>query len=150
MEITSIAAYLPFVNSILYAIYYAFLQESYGRLSLSTLLLTNGTLFIVLALAATGLRLDSIEFGELRDSKMLAVFIGLIVISTILQATHYIALKNTSATYMAFAEVSYPLFVPLFTYFLFNRSELSSSIIVGGGFILLGSYIIAMGGWKSV
>ncbi|MEY4700995.1 MAG: hypothetical protein RL326_1182 [Pseudomonadota bacterium] len=75
MEITSIAAYLPFVNSILYAIYYAFLQESYGRLSLSTLLLTNGTLFIVLALVATAFRLDSVGFGELRDSKMLAVFI---------------------------------------------------------------------------
>lgn len=149
MDITPIAAYLPFLNSILYAIYYAFLQESYGRLSLSTLLLTNGILFIVLALVATVFRLDSIGFGELRDSKMLSVFLGLIVISTILQATHYIALKNTSATYMAFAEISYPLFVPLFTYFLFNRSELSGSIVVGGGFILLGSYIIAMGGWKS-
>jgi drug/metabolite transporter (DMT)-like permease len=149
MDITPIAAYLPFLNSIFYAIYYAFLQESYGRLSLSTLLLTNGILFIVLALVATVFRLDSIGFGELRDSKMLSVFLGLIVISTILQATHYIALKNTSATYMAFAEISYPLFVPLFTYFLFNRSELSSSIIIGGGFILLGSYIIAMGGWKS-
>jgi drug/metabolite transporter (DMT)-like permease len=149
MDITPIVAYLPFLNSILYAIYYAFLQESYGRLSLSTLLLTNGILFIVLALVTTVFRLDSIGFGELRDSKMLSVFLGLIVISTILQATHYIALKNTSATYMAFAEISYPLFVPLFTYFLFNRSELSGSIVVGGGFILLGSYIIAMGGWKS-
>jgi hypothetical protein len=139
MDITPIVAYLPFLNSILYAIYYAFLQESYGRLSLSTLLLTNGILFIVLALVTTVFRLDSIGFGELRDSKMLSVFLGLIVISTILQATHYIALKNTSATYMAFAEISY----------LFNRSELSGSIVVGGGFILLGSYIIAMGGWKS-
>ena len=149
MEMTSIAAYLPFLNSILYAVYYAFLQESYGRLSLSTLLLTNGLLFILLALVTTVFRLDSIGFGELRDSKMLTIFIGLIVITTVLQATHYIALKNTSATYMAFAEISYPLFVPLFTYFLFNRSELSGSIIIGGGFILLGSYIIAMGGWKS-
>lgn len=149
MEITSIVAYLPFLNSILYAVYYAFLQESYGRLSLSTLLLTNGLLFIVLALIATLTRIDSIGFSELRDARMLSVFFGLIIISTVLQATHYIALKNTSATYMAFAEISYPLFVPLFTYFLFNRSELSSSILVGGGFILVGSYIIAAGGWKA-
>ena len=92
--------------------------------------------------------MDSISFSELRDTKMLCVFFGLIVISTVLQATHYIALKNTSATYMAFAEISYPIFVPLFTYFLFNRSELSGSIVIGGGFILLGSYIIAAGGWK--
>ncbi len=148
MELTSIAAYLPFLNSILYAIYYAFLQESYGRLSLSTLLLTNGLLFISLALVATVFRIDTIGFSELREPKMLLVFFGLIVISTVLQATHYIALKNTSATYMAFAEISYPLFVPIFTYALFNRAELSGSIMIGGGFILVGSYIIAMGGWK--
>jgi drug/metabolite transporter (DMT)-like permease len=76
---------------------------------------------------------------------MLLVFVALIVLSTILQVTHYTALKNTSATYMAFAEISYPLFVPLFTYFLFSRSELSGSIALGGGLILLGSVIIARG-----
>jgi drug/metabolite transporter (DMT)-like permease len=91
------------------------------------------------------LRLDGLSFVALKDQKILVVFIGLIIVSTILQATHYTALKNTSATYMAFAEISYPLFVPLFTYFLFSRSELSSSIALGGGLILLGSIVIARG-----
>ncbi|MFN5062188.1 MAG: hypothetical protein ACK5GN_05015 [Pseudomonadota bacterium] len=44
---------------------------------------------------------------------------------------------------MAFAEISYPLFVPLFTYFLFSRSELIGTIALGGGLILLGGVIIA-------
>jgi drug/metabolite transporter (DMT)-like permease len=145
MDITTIALYLPFINAILYGLYYALLQETYGALSLATILLVNGTLFILTALAMFLLRLDGLSFVALKDQKILVVFIGLIIVSTILQATHYTALKNTSATYMAFAEISYPLFVPLFTYFLFSRSELSSSIALGGGLILLGSIVIAWG-----
>lgn len=47
---------------------------------------------------------------------------------------------------MAFAEISYPLFIPIFAYLLFARQELSPSISIGGGLILLGSIIIARGG----
>lgn len=146
MNTQSAALYLPFLNAILYGLYYAFLQEMYGRLSLSTILLTNGALFILTAVTAKIFRWDNISFGALREGSALWVFIGLVVLSTILTATHYIALKNTSATYMAFAEISYPLFVPLFTYLLFNRTELSSSLLLGGGLILVGSYVIARGG----
>jgi drug/metabolite transporter (DMT)-like permease len=145
MEIATIALYLPFINAIIYGLYYALLQETYGTLSLATILLTNGILFIITALVMWALRWDSLSFLPLKDHKMLWVFVTLIVVSTVLQATHYVALKNTSATYMAFAEISYPLFVPLFTYFLFARSELSGSIALGGGLILLGSVIIARG-----
>jgi len=145
MDLAAIAIYLPFINAILYGLYYALLQETYGTLSLSTILLTNGILNIAIALVLWGFRIDGLSFMPLRDSKMLWIFLALIAVSTILQATHYTALKNTSATYMAFAEISYPLFVPLFTYFLFSRSELSGSIALGGGLILLGSVIIARG-----
>ena len=145
MDLATIALYLPFINAILYGLYYALLQETYGALSLATILLVNGIIFILTALAMLMLRLDGLSFVALKDQKILVVFIGLIIVSTILQATHYTALKNTSATYMAFAEISYPLFVPLFTYFLFSRSELSSSIALGGGLILLGSIVIARG-----
>jgi drug/metabolite transporter (DMT)-like permease len=145
MDLAAIALYLPFINAILYALYYALLQETYGALSLATILLVNGLLFIATALAMWIFRLDSLSLIALKEHRILVVFIGLIILSTILQATHYTALKNTSATYAAFAEIGYPLFVPLFTYFLFSRSELSSSIALGGGLILLGSVIIARG-----
>jgi drug/metabolite transporter (DMT)-like permease len=145
MNITTIALYLPFLNAVLYGLYYALLQESYGALSLATILLTNGLLFIATAVAMTYAGWDTLSFTPLRNQKMLWVFLAVVVVSTILQATHYLALKNTSATYMAFAELSYPLFVPIFTYFLFSRYELTSSIGIGGALILLGSVIIARG-----
>jgi uncharacterized membrane protein len=78
---------------------------------------------------------------------MLWVFVALVALSSIIQATHYVALKNTSATYMAFAEISYPLFVALFTALLFSRSELTPTIAFGGGLIMVGSLVIARGGW---
>lgn len=145
MDLAAIAHYLPFLNAILYGLYYALLQETYGKLSLATILLTNGILFIVTALGIWIGRVDSLSFAQLREPRIVWIFIALIALSTVLQATHYTALKNTSATYMAFAEISYPLFVPLFTYLLFARAELTGSIALGGGLILLGSVIIARG-----
>jgi drug/metabolite transporter (DMT)-like permease len=142
----TIAQYLPFLNAILYGVYYVFLQEVFGKLSLSVILLTNGILFIVIALVARILAWDDLSFVALREPKIYWSFIALITLSTILQMTHYTALKNTSATYMAFAEISYPLFVPIFAYLLFSRQELSPSIALGGGLILIGSVIIARGG----
>jgi drug/metabolite transporter (DMT)-like permease len=145
MDLPANANYLPFINAILYGLYYALLQETYGKLSLATILLTNALLNILIALVMWGCRIDGLSFAPLRDTKMLWIFLAVISVSTLLQVTHYTSLKNTSATYMAFAEISYPLFVPLFTYFLFSRSELSGSIALGGGLILLGSVIIARG-----
>ena len=145
MDLISLAIYLPFINAIIYGLYYALLQETYGALSLATILFTNGLLFIVTALIIHLLSWENISLSPLKDPRVFWVFIAVIAVSTVLQATHYVALKNTSATYMAFAELSYPLFVPLFTYFLFSRADLSGSIALGGGLILLGSAIIVRG-----
>ena len=142
MDIASIAIYLPFVNAVLYGLYYALLQESYGALSLATILLTNGVLFVVTALTMYWFKWDKVSLAPLQTPKMLWVFVAVIIVSTILHVTRYVALKNTSATYMAFAELSYPMFVPLFAYFLFARSEMTGSIALGGSLILLGSAII--------
>jgi drug/metabolite transporter (DMT)-like permease len=141
-----IAQYLPFLNAVLYAVYYVFLQEIFGKLSLSVVLLTNGLLFTILALLARLFSWDDLSFAALKEPRMLWSFVALIALSIVLQVTHYFALKNTSATYMAFAEISYPLFIPIFAYLLFARQELSPSISIGGGLILLGSIIIARGG----
>jgi drug/metabolite transporter (DMT)-like permease len=142
MDLTTIAIFLPFFNAIFYGLYYAFLQEVLGSLSLATILLVNGALSILTSLAMCLLRLDGLSFVALEERRIMVVFIGLIIISIILSATHYAALKNTSATYAAFAEISYPLFVALFTYLLFSRGELTSSIALGGGLIFLGSLVI--------
>jgi len=141
-----IAQYLPFFNAVLYAVYYVFLQEIFGKLSLSVVLLTNGLLFTILALLARLFSWDDLSFAALKEPRMQWSFVALIALSIVLQVTHYFALKNTSATYMAFAEISYPLFIPIFAYLLFARQELSPSISIGGGLILLGSIIIARGG----
>lgn len=146
MDIKTVALYLPLFNAVLYGLYYALLQESYRALSLSTIMFANGALYILLALVASFFRFGELSIAPLKDSKLLIIFIAVLIVATVSQATHYISLKNTSATYMAFAELSYPLFVPLFTYYLFSRSEMTPSIGVGGGLILLGSYIITRGG----
>jgi drug/metabolite transporter (DMT)-like permease len=145
MDLATIALYLAFANAVLYGLYYALLQETYGVLSLSTILLTNGILNIVLALAAWAFRFGTISYAPLVSSRALWIFVALVVLSSIIQSTHYIALKNTSATYMAFAEISYPLFVALFTWILFSRSELTLSIALGGALIMVGSIVIARG-----
>lgn len=146
MKPAQVAPYLPFLNAVLFGLLYALLQEIYGVLSFSTILLANGVLYLTIAGISALLGYGEISSAGLGDSKFLTIFTVQLLIIAILQVTHFISLKHTSATYMAFAELGYPLFVPFFTYIIFSRIELTRSIAVGGVLILLGSIIIARGG----
>ncbi len=149
MNLVRCAAYLPFINAVLFGLLYALLQELYGAVSFSTILLTNGILYVLIALLSWLLGYGEISHLPLDSNKMVIIFVVQLIIMAVVQVTHFISLKNTSATYMAFAELGYPLFVPIFAYLLFSREELSRSIAVGGLFIFLGSIIIARGGVPS-
>lgn len=50
----------------------------------------------------------------------------------------YWAIKQRDATSVTFIEISYPLFVALFSYFIFNQNQLTLGTLLGGGLIFSG------------
>lgn len=50
----------------------------------------------------------------------------------------YCAIKQKNATSVSFIEISYPLFVALFSYFVFQQNHLNMATIAGGALIFAG------------
>lgn len=57
----------------------------------------------------------------------------------------YLAIGGKNATLAAMIEISYPVFVVLFTWLLFREVQINASVIAGGALVFAGVAIIILG-----
>jgi drug/metabolite transporter (DMT)-like permease len=77
------------------------------------------------------------------NNKILLLFLGVQAISLMMgQYLIYAAIAQKSVTYAAVLEISYPIFVCLFTWVLFRDLQMSWNIAVGGLMIFAGSALV--------
>ena len=53
-----------------------------------------------------------------------------------------LSIANKNAVFAGLIEISYPVFILLFAYLLFNENSLNLSILAGGTFVFIGVFII--------
>jgi drug/metabolite transporter (DMT)-like permease len=77
------------------------------------------------------------------NNKILLLFLGVQAISLMMgQYLIYAAIAQKNVTYAAVLEISYPIFVCLFTWVLFRDLQMSWNIAVGGLMIFAGSALV--------
>lgn len=57
----------------------------------------------------------------------------------------YLAIGGKNATLAAVIEISYPVFVALFTWLLFREAHINASVLAGGALVFAGVAIIILG-----
>lgn len=57
----------------------------------------------------------------------------------------YLAIGGKSATLAAVIEISYPVFVALFTWLLFREAHINASVVIGGALVFAGVVTIILG-----
>ncbi len=57
----------------------------------------------------------------------------------------YLAIGGKSATLAAVIEISYPVFVALFTWLLFREAHINTSVVIGGALVFAGVVTIILG-----
>lgn len=57
----------------------------------------------------------------------------------------YLAIGGKSATLAAVIEISYPVFVALFTWLLFREAHINASVVIGGALVFAGVATIILG-----
>jgi len=149
MDIKTIAIFLPFLNAVLYGLYYALLEQNYQKISLPTAMLSSAFVNVLSAILLVVTRNGQIDFTPLADRQSFIVYSLSLLVGVAITIIMYLAMKYTSATYMAFAELGYPLFVPIFAYLLFGRQNFSWSLIIGGVLVMIGCYVILLGKMKT-
>jgi drug/metabolite transporter (DMT)-like permease len=95
----------------------------------------------VTALIKTGSFRPSLDI--VLNNKMLLLFLAVQAFSLLMgQYLIYAAISQKSVTYAAILEISYPIFVCLFTWILFKDLQMSWNIALGGLLIFSGSALV--------
>lgn len=76
------------------------------------------------------------------DKNVLRLFILITVLYLISSSLILVAIKNKNATVASLIEISYPIFVVLFTYLFYKNIQIHRQTILGGSMILWGIVLI--------
>lgn len=135
---------LSFTASLLWGITYAIDEYIFNKISvISSLSFGCLCTFIVTLFIAYSSGVLEKDLKTVSSSKDLLFFIILGTITFILaEIVIGLSISTKNATLAGLIEVSYPLFIVLFTYLIFKKDHVNLSTIVGGLFIFVGIFTI--------
>ena len=129
-----------------YGLAFAFAEKALNLINISTFLVINAFATFVIASTFVLLRGQPLSLeGATSNPKNLAIIGIAIVAPTLGWLFTMFAIKTTSASYAAFAEISYPLFTVLFLFLFFGLRSLDWTILLGGALIMSGSFLMIWG-----
>jgi drug/metabolite transporter (DMT)-like permease len=138
--------FFPFIAAALYGLSYVLIERITGLVNMTTFYVLGPLTFLMMAIAHGVLKGERFDWQYLKDNPST---LGLMIVANLAGSVAWLcttyALKNISASYAAFGEISYPLFTLLFAWILMGQREFSLTTIAGGGLILIGSFILIYG-----
>lgn len=138
-------AFFPFIAALFYGLGYVLLERTLHHFTIVSFLLMNGMMGIIVALSLWILKRDTFLTGVPFDKNMLAFFVLAGLVPSLGWLFTIYSVKSTSAVYAAMGEISYPLFTLLFAFLLFGVRSWSLTTLLGGGIIMIGSFILVYG-----
>ena len=130
--------------SVLWGLSYVLFEQIYKKISVTTgIAVACLVIFIVMALSSLFSGHLKNELVEIASSKKLFWLLAGGV-ATALFADLFIGLSihAKSATLAGLIEISYPIFIALFAYFLFKENQVTTATIIGALLIFSGVFII--------
>jgi len=128
----------------LWGLTYAINEQVYKRISVVTSLGVTGMIasIALLLIAYFGGFLKQDVAGILNSKSLIYLVIGESIVLTLAELAIGFSIVQTNATLAGLIEISYPIFIILFAYLIFNENHLSPGLIVGGIMIFLGVVVI--------
>jgi drug/metabolite transporter (DMT)-like permease len=130
------------VAAITWGIYYPLVDMALKRISLySVILLSMIPVMLAIPLFLNTIRNDIETVRTLPTSEQW-VFAVLGLIGLFGEVMVYTAITGKNATLASLIEMTYPLFVVIFTYVFYKQMYITPSVLVGGLMILVGAGLI--------
>ncbi|MCK5284157.1 MAG: EamA family transporter [Alphaproteobacteria bacterium] len=138
-------ASFPIIAAVCYGLCFAFTQKLLESVNVATYIFLGGVASVFIALGLSKFKHEPISLSFMEDKYLLIVALIAVLVPSIGWLLTMYAIKNISASYAAFAEISYPLFTILFLFLFFGVRHFDWSILVGGGLVMFGSFILIYG-----
>ena len=128
--------------AIVWGVHYPLIDFAMKRVSVySVLLLTVIPVFLLMPVFMRDIANDIDSFKLLPSHEQLMV-VAVGITSTLGAVLLYISINNKNATLASLIEITYPLFVVMFSYLLFKQLHINISVIIGGVMIIAGAGLI--------
>ncbi len=145
----SIYLFFPIFAALFYGLAFAFTEKALKLTNVSTYIILSGLASVAIALALTKMKGEDFSFTFLQSKSELAIVLTAVIAPSIGWVLTMFAIKTTSASYAAFAEISYPLFTMLFLFAFFGLRTIDWTTIAGGLLIMTGSFLMIWGKTKA-
>ncbi|QKT04447.1 EamA family transporter [Ectothiorhodospiraceae bacterium 2226] len=128
--------------ALMWGIHYPLVEHALRKVSLAAvLLLTALPILAVAVIYRHNLARDLVLLGELDWRARLPIF-ALALTSLGGTVLLFTTIGNKNATLASLIEITYPLFIVLFTWLLFRQVHLTPAVAAGGALIMLGAALI--------
>lgn len=134
--------WFPFavLASVFWGLTYVFEEKIYKHVSIVSTLavsfITAGVVFLIAAFLSGVIQKD---FHTLTSSRSSLILLGLVTLTTVIAEIGIgLSITNKNASIAGLIEISYPLFIVLFSYLIYKESNLNPGTIVGGVLVFLG------------
>jgi drug/metabolite transporter (DMT)-like permease len=125
-----------------WGIHYPLIDFAMKRISVyGVLLLSVIPVFFLMPLFLRELAND-VDTLKLLPAKEQWMILAIAITSTAGAVLLYLSIVNKNATVASLIEITYPLFVIIFSYLLFKQVHINLSVVIGGLLILSGAMII--------
>lgn len=140
-----IYALFPILAAMCYGLAFAFTEKALKITSAVTYLTISAAVGFFFILGLVAVKGERFSWGFLHNPKDMTIFLIAAIAPSLGWLFTTYAIKNTNASYAAFAEISYPLFTLLFLFIFFGLRSLDWTILLGGSLIMIGSFIMVYG-----
>jgi drug/metabolite transporter (DMT)-like permease len=141
----SLSLALPFVAAIIWGLVYVLWEKALATVSVPTMFAVGAVLGLIIAMVMAVITKEPIDLKTLSHDRMWAwVLLALLLAQVASYITTYVT-KSNGALFSAIGEVSYPLFIPLFSLLILGTSQLTLATALGGGMIVAGAFLIVWG-----
>ena len=135
----------PIIAAMFYGLAYAAGEKALKLINISTYMLMGWILGIPILLFLTKIKGEPISFEFAQNPKDLWFIVIAVIAPNLGWLFTLYAVQKTNASYTAFAEISYPLFTILFLFVLFGIKHFDWHLLIGGTFVMVGSFLLVLG-----
>ena len=142
------SVFLPIIAAAFFGLGYAFSEKALQTMNVATYMLVGSVFGLLIAVGLSYFRSEPFSLTFANDKITFLQGVVAVLAPALGWVFTVYAIQHISASYAAFAELSYPLFALLFLFLFFGVRHFDWWLLAGGALVMAGSFLLVYGQTK--